>query len=729
MTELTASIPVEQHAQFTRAMCILADLLQAAKAHQQDGQLSATFRGRGVAQNAFAGEFLRRAQEDPAVFAAFVRGLSGLLAAWASGEQLTAEDLRQTTWEDVQGGPDTTYWGEVVPSTQPKEPPTTSGGASAPLPHEPVESSEASAVGDVNFMTGKALFCEMGRLIQDRKTRCFFGKDDRPQGAQQDLSPALEALAQIHHSPELKTGFCAALTGLLAWNYEPVNPYTMDEIEAMPAEDFAVGTGANLARSDVQPPPKTTAQLPAADRTTEGANWRLMVAEKLGQVQNIMGSAVHLDLDSPKNGGFARALLYSAQNIIDANAHLLRAGGADDYYGSCIVHVQAMVVGAHAMKETVPSLPVILSVAIDLLEQISRILDDAGLQDRVQLAGPLDISDEEIDAFMSGKSLCADMVAEAIRIDDSGSDEAELQAYYRGRGVPQNNFARRFLTQVLERPELLEGFSAALSCTMRCAGTANDDPDSMRDLTFQEYVGGDDSKYITEEEDASQEDIAAAPTAPAFVDPIEANTDTILQRLDTYLEGLEHVGLSSPEYKCLHSEANPHFWAAREALDQHMPMSTVIHRLRQLREGLVKVAEVMGEGSVGYPLIEACLKPLNTLFRPSVDDVEFTPARLETLSHAGSFISRMAAYFRTGVVNPRQVDWNAIHEGASVVMSFQDPMEDDASLEQRLNIAVGSASVIFEEQPPAHLREDGIVRQEDVGKRLVSSDSWELVGA
>lgn len=577
---------------------LAADLLDAAKTHMVDGQLFASTRGRDTAHCAFAADYLQRACQDDDVYAGFAVAISAYLAAVAAGHQLTAEDLRQASWDEVHGGPATVYWSEVTPSPQPKEPPVASGGASEPPPSEPL------------------------------------------------------------------------------------------------AGDSSV------------------------------PSWRAVVADLVDQVERLMGAAAHMDLDSSQNGAFARGLLYEAQQIFDRHAAILHTGDPDDYYGECIMPVQYRIVGARHMPETATGMDTVLDLAVGHLERISRVLDDAST---APPAPPLPITavDQLVaDAFMSGKDLCCELVEEAIRIEQSGSDESELSAAWRGRGVPQNNFARRFLTKVIEEPELLEGFSAALSCTLRCAGTANDNPGSMRAVTFEDFVGGPDTKYTSEE---GLEEPAPAEPEVTFTNPIEVGMDAILSRIDMFLEGLEHVGIGDAAYTALHQEACPHFWTARELLDRHASSGAVMHPMRQLRDGLNKVAEVMGEDNAGRPLVDACLKPLNILFRRSFDDVEITADRSGVVTAAGRFISRMVGVLRTSAGEVQQRDWSALHEAASVIMSMEDPVEDTASLQSRLEVAIASASVIFEQQPPKHWREEKIVRQDDVGKRIVASS--ELVAA
>ncbi|MGB3069784.1 MAG: hypothetical protein WBC18_14615 [Ottowia sp.] len=64
-------------------------------------------------------------------------------------------------------------------------------------------------------------------------------------------------------------------------------------------------------------------------------------------------------------------------------------------------------------------------------------------------------------SFMEGKALAALMVRESgFR---RGGDRADLNASYREPGEAQDNFTRPFLELVMKEPQLLAGFSAALS--------------------------------------------------------------------------------------------------------------------------------------------------------------------------------------------------------------------------------------------------------------------------
>ena len=69
-----------------------------------------------------------------------------------------------------------------------------------------------------------------------------------------------------------------------------------------------------------------------------------------------------------------------------------------------------------------------------------------------------------VEFFMKGKCLAAMLALESMGAN--ADTTANLCASFRDAGVQQDNYARKFLHQLLERPELLDGFSAGLSSIM-----------------------------------------------------------------------------------------------------------------------------------------------------------------------------------------------------------------------------------------------------------------------
>lgn len=97
-----------------------------------------------------------------------------------------------------------------------------------------------------------------------------------------------------------------------------------------------------------------------------------------------------------------------------------------------------------------------------------------------------------------------------------------------------------------------------------------------------------------------------------------------------------------------------------------------------------------------------------------------TDARFDTAVDAGNYLMRMTSYFQAATHSPEIRDWGAMHQAASVVVSaLDDEVEGDASLATRLEVAIDSASLIFQEQPPAYWLAGGPLRAQDVGKRVV----------
>lgn len=64
--------------------------------------------------------------------------------------------------------------------------------------------------------------------------------------------------------------------------------------------------------------------------------------------------------------------------------------------------------------------------------------------------------------YMAGVTLAIEMLRVGDRLKNSADDGPDLVAEIRS-SAPQNNYARSFLEAVIERPDLVEGFSAVIS--------------------------------------------------------------------------------------------------------------------------------------------------------------------------------------------------------------------------------------------------------------------------
>lgn len=69
-----------------------------------------------------------------------------------------------------------------------------------------------------------------------------------------------------------------------------------------------------------------------------------------------------------------------------------------------------------------------------------------------------------VESFMKGKCLAAMLALESMKAN--ADSDANLCASFRDAGVQQDNYARKFLQQLLQRPDLLDGFAAGLSSIM-----------------------------------------------------------------------------------------------------------------------------------------------------------------------------------------------------------------------------------------------------------------------
>jgi hypothetical protein len=88
--------------------------------------------------------------------------------------------------------------------------------------------------------------------------------------------------------------------------------------------------------------------------------------------------------------------------------------------------------------------------------------------------------------FLAGRNLAVDLLREARALD---ADEKEWSIAPEGRanGKVQDNYALRYIDQLIQHPELREGFAAVLS---DCLGPAPFDPPELyRRYTYAQMTG------------------------------------------------------------------------------------------------------------------------------------------------------------------------------------------------------------------------------------------------
>jgi hypothetical protein len=86
-------------------------------------------------------------------------------------------------------------------------------------------------------------------------------------------------------------------------------------------------------------------------------------------------------------------------------------------------------------------------------------------------------------AFLAGRDLAVRFLRHMQ--DEGASDAFSLESRYRD-GAPQNNVARSYLLQLIQRPELLDGFAAVMSDGF---GNGFADADVYSSLTLGEMLG------------------------------------------------------------------------------------------------------------------------------------------------------------------------------------------------------------------------------------------------
>ena len=410
--------------------------------------------------------------------------------------------------------------------------------------------------------------------------------------------------------------------------------------------------------------------------------------------------------------------------------------------------------------------------------------------------------------FMAGKALVADIVTKAREISDEGSDRAFLQARYRGRNIPQDVFVRPFLQKLLGKPELLEGFAAALGDTLALAGNALECPDATRATTWDDIVGHAHTQYCAEEEplpverqpleiilDKLDEHLTAAAAVclppdclklieeavkasaltrlasgslevEAHLQQIrryvyEARTDhrmvadhpendplrlalremlaahrllneclggvmieereneprgplgKLLGRLDHYLDGTEHVGNGTADavFDLMHSDVHSLYFGAQEA-EARGDEAGALRLLPELRAGVAKAFAACDENDGRWALLKVSLDLLDEFAGDSEQSI--------IAAKAACFISRLSEHLSELQAKNRPIESDdilAIHQAASVIMSADG---GDTGLEEELEKALETATVLFTDQPPKSTGLQAVERGQVISKKRLA---------
>ena len=89
--------------------------------------------------------------------------------------------------------------------------------------------------------------------------------------------------------------------------------------------------------------------------------------------------------------------------------------------------------------------------------------------------------------FMEGVDLAIDIFKMGKGLLGTEQDGCELSAKLRGKGVEQNNFALGCVQQVIDCPQLAEGFAAVLSSISAVQGQV--EPEELASLTYAQIAG------------------------------------------------------------------------------------------------------------------------------------------------------------------------------------------------------------------------------------------------
>lgn len=156
-----------------------------------------------------------------------------------------------------------------------------------------------------------------------------------------------------------------------------------------------------------------------------------------------------------------------------------------------------------------------------------------------------------VENFMRGKCLAAYLVKTAEPHTDG--DDASLNASYRDDGVPQVNFARPMLERLLAEPDLMDGFSAALSSMLAELGKPSGTGEGTAVLSYEGctiHHGDDYDKFDPRTAPPLDEQVAAYgfDAAPRPVEIVAQSNIGI--PISTQMEPTPSVGMESAARLC-----------------------------------------------------------------------------------------------------------------------------------------------------------------------------------
>lgn len=367
-----------------------------------------------------------------------------------------------------------------------------------------------------------------------------------------------------------------------------------------------------------------------------------------------------------------------------------------------------------------------------------------------------------VDAFewhQQHRGMC--ILADLIEVIYSLGDEYWLDAASRGRGVTQDRSAvENCLAQLQYDHGAQAGFAAGLT-TLIAVGAHSSWTGVIEDLrimTREEYCGGPDTKYIGEESEEVGTSAGPANAAadegknqePVYTDPLELCANSLLDKLLMYLmESLEIVSTPDGAHAALHEHVWESYGLARKALEQHASADQIVSAICMLRDGF-EVFLPLVEGSAALPIVRECIALIERFLdagndggdggaqpeppgggskpspAPAPAEAGFPGAdRIELARQGATYICRIVGHFQAATRQGTMGDLDAIGKAASMILSaVDDPVVDVESLEDRLDDALTSASVVFAEQPPRYWKAPSGAKKRAVVQEVVPAMGW-----
>lgn len=490
--------------------------------------------------------------------------------------------------------------------------------------------------------------------------------------------------------------------------------------------------------------------VPADTAGFEPDAWHAEVIASMREVVQLFAAAE--DCPAAPSGRSTQGLLMArAENElhvliadIESDIPSQRARGA---WNDRLQAVWSMVAGAEKLTTTTRYRK-LLKTLMAKLGSVETLLNAAAL--------PLEDFDTYWDRqFSRGAQLLEATARDLVKTEESSYPEADD----RQPGEEQNRApVEKMLSLAAHNPDLAHGFVTALTALLG----SQEGPSAPFTMAYlgslqrgkcgvgtgkNTDVAVDQAKRPALARDLRTSDKTGE--APVFAKGFDPAASELLNALEMYDEAIRVLGTGSAFAPQLLELSTKHLEGARQLSDQNASPERIIAEVCALRDGFEVLVPVM-DPSPCLPLVRECIGLINAFlddgegFEREDGDLASTPLvgttdgnlsspeRLAVAHRTATFIDRLVEHFQKPGRVGTMGDLAAIRMGASVIISaLTDPVEDEESLDNRLEAALESTSVILYAQPPKYWREPGILRAKDVGKQFVPSDSacWSAQGA